>query len=83
MMPTESFLLVDLVLYRQTVAIPAPFADNLLSRLMLVSAHDILDGTRQDMAVVRKTRRERRSIVEDEWGTIFFDIFGLIGVGTC
>ena len=58
-------LLVDLVLHRQAVTVPAEAAQHVAAAHRPVARHDVLDDRRQQVAVVRQPRRERRAVVED------------------
>jgi hypothetical protein len=60
-------LLVDLILDRQTVAIPPEPSRNGVSSLGGVSADDVLDGSSCDVSVVRSSSGEGRTIVESVW----------------
>mmetsp|Transcript_26727 Transcript_26727/g.48540 ORF Transcript_26727/g.48540 Transcript_26727/m.48540 type:complete len:432 (-) Transcript_26727:138-1433(-) len=56
--------LINLVLHWKAVAIPASPPLHLLSRHGCIPRHNILNRTRQNMSVMRKPRRKRRSIVK-------------------
>ena len=57
-------LLVDLKLDREAVAIPSEPPLDVEPLLVPVAGHNVLDGARQQVTVVRQTRRERRAVVE-------------------
>jgi hypothetical protein len=50
------------------MAIPPPFTDDILPRLMLISADNILDGSSENVTVMRQTGGKRRTVVEGEIG---------------
>ena len=50
----------------EAVAVPAEAALDMLATHRLVARDDVLDCAGEQMAVVRKTRGERRAVVEDE-----------------
>ena len=58
-------LLVDLVLDREAVAVPAEAPQHVAPAHGPVARHDVLDDRRQQVAVMRQPRRERRAVVED------------------
>src|SRR5262249_14880524 len=59
-------LLFNQVLDRQAVAIPAPPAAGAIALHRLLARHSVLDRGRQDVAEMRQTRRERRSVIKDK-----------------
>ena len=63
----EIQLFLHLVLDRQPVAVPAETALDVLATHRLVARHHILDGSGEQVAVVRQPGRERRAVVEDEF----------------
>lgn len=63
--------LVNLKFNGQAVAIPTKASADVMPLHSCISCHDILDGTGGDMAVVRQSRGERRTIVEGElWSAL-------------
>ena len=50
--------------HRKPVTIPAEPSVHVVATLMRPAGHDVLHRPREDMTVVRQTRRERRSIVK-------------------
>ena len=58
-------VLVDLVLDRQTVTVPAEPAQHVAALHRPVPRYDVLQRRRHQVAVVRQTRRERRAVIED------------------
>ena len=63
-------LLVDLVLDGEAMAVPAEAAGDVVAGHGLESRDDVLDGSGQDVAVVRETGGEGRAIVEDVLGLV-------------
>ncbi len=59
-------LLLDDVLYRKPVAIPAPLAGDTVAAHGLVARYGILDSALEEVAVMWGAGGERRAIVEDE-----------------
>ena len=58
-------LLVDFVLDRQTVAVPAEATQHVAPFHRPVARHDVLQRRRHQVTVVRQPGRERRAVVED------------------
>ena len=58
-------LLVDFVLDGQAVAVPAETAQHMAPLHGPVARHDVLDGARDDVAVVRQSGGEGRAVVEN------------------
>ena len=58
-------LLINLMLDRQTMTIPTEPAHDIAPLHRPVARHNVLDSAGNQMSVVRQTRREGRSIVED------------------
>uniref|UniRef100_A0A8R7QJW8 Uncharacterized protein n=1 Tax=Triticum urartu TaxID=4572 RepID=A0A8R7QJW8_TRIUA len=58
--------LVDLVLDREAVAVPAEAARDVAAPHRLVPGDHVLDGAREDVAVVREPCGEGGAVVEDE-----------------
>jgi hypothetical protein len=59
--------LVNLVFDGQAVSIPSESSFNMVSRRIGVTRHHILDGTQEQVSVMRQTSGERRTIVESEF----------------
>lgn len=52
------------------MAVPAESTRDVVAGHGLVPRHDVLDGTGEDVAVVRETGGERRPVVEDVLGEV-------------
>ena len=63
-LPRDPQLLVDLVLHRETVAVPPEAPLHVVARLVRVPRHHVLNRPRQDVTVVRRPRGEGRPVVE-------------------
>src|SRR3989344_7521096 len=65
MLKPELFL--NNVLYRKTMTVPAPHPRYVIAAHGPVARHDVFDDARDDMAVVRRTRRKRWSVIKYEF----------------
>ena len=73
---------VNLVLYRQPVAIPPEPPRHMMPRHRLVASHYVLNRAGEDVAVVRQAGGEGRAVVEDVLGEMGrFGELCLEGVG--
>ena len=70
---TEIFL--DLVLDRQTMAVPAPYSGDLVALHCPVTGYHVLDERYQYGTVVRLSGWERRSVIEYDLGSFLVDRF--------
>ena len=63
--------LVDLVLNRETMAIPTEASGAVEASLSGVSCHYVLDGTSGDVTIMREAGGERWTVIEGVWFATF------------
>ena len=64
-------LLVNLVLDGKTVAIPTEAASDVVTSGARKTSNNILDGTRENVTVMRQASGKRRSVVKDVFRATF------------
>jgi len=63
---------------RQSVAVPAKAARDIMAAHRLVARNDILDRSGQQMAIMRQSRGERRAVIEDKLLAVLADFERLL-----
>ena len=69
LLPLDAMFLLDFVLDGEAVAIPPEAPLDMLSAHRLVARNHVLDGSREEVAVVGEACGERRAVIEAEYRT--------------